>query len=129
MVVAETNDHWRKVRDLEGDECWTHKSKLSGAKMALVLEDGLPLYTRPSSTAPITAHLGRGVITRIEASRDDWLRISTKGSRAGQRGPPFGALRPATLMLRRRIDHVRLPLYLAAHKGENSPNGGNEEQL
>ena len=75
------NDHWRKIRDLEGDECWTHKSKLSGAKTAFVLENGLALHARPNSAAPITAHLGRGLIARIEASRDGWLRISTKGVR------------------------------------------------
>ena len=79
MVVAETKDYWRKVRDLEGDECWTHRSKLSGAKTALVLEDGLSLHSRPNTKAPVTARLGRGLIARIETSRDGWLQISAKG--------------------------------------------------
>ncbi len=51
VIVAETSDHWRKIRDIEGDQCWTHKSKLSGVDTALVLRDGLALRTRPRDNA------------------------------------------------------------------------------
>ncbi len=79
MVVAETTDHWRKVRDVDGDECWIHKTKLSNAKTALVTVDGLALYARPSAAAPQRARLGRGVIARIEAVENGWLRVSVDG--------------------------------------------------
>lgn len=79
MVVAETTDHWRKIRDAEGDECWTHKTKLSGVETALVLEDGLTLRTRPDATAPARARLGRGLVARVEAARGGWLRVSMRG--------------------------------------------------
>ncbi len=96
MVVAETNDHWRKVRDLEGDECWTHKSKLSGVKTALVLNDRLPLHKRPDDDAPVIAHLGRGLIARIEASHDGWLRISAKGVKGWAAQSAFWGAHPGT---------------------------------
>jgi SH3-like domain-containing protein len=79
MIVAETRDHWRKIRDPEGDECWTHKSKLSGELTALVLEDGLVLRARPDANAPAKANLGRGVIARVDDVRDGWLKVSTDG--------------------------------------------------
>jgi SH3-like domain-containing protein len=79
MVVAETTDHWRKVRDVDDDECWIHKTKLSNAKTALVTVDGLALYTRPSAAAPQKVRLGRGVIARIEAVENGWLRVSVDG--------------------------------------------------
>ncbi len=79
MVVAETHDHWRKVRDSEGDECWIHKTKLSGIDTALVLEEGLALRARPSRSAPEKARLGRGLIARVEMTRDGWLRVSADG--------------------------------------------------
>jgi len=79
MVVAETNDHWRKIRDREGDECWTHQSKLSGVETALVVKDGLALRGRPTITAPTKARLGRGLIARVEAERNGWLKISASG--------------------------------------------------
>ncbi len=79
MVVAETTDHWRKVRDVDGDECWIHKTKLSNAKTALVTVDGLTLYAQPSAAAPQKARLGRGVIARVEAVENGWLRVSVDG--------------------------------------------------
>ena len=79
MVVAETSDYWRKLRDSEGDECWVHRSKLSGTRTALVIVDGLALYTKPGTSAPLRARLGKGIIGRIDTVQGDWLRISTGG--------------------------------------------------
>lgn len=81
VVVAETRDHWRKIRDMEGDSCWTHKSKLSGARTVLVLEDGLALRSKPNSAAPARARLGRGVVAQVEKTRDGWLKISANGKK------------------------------------------------
>ncbi len=79
MVVAETTDHWRKVRDVDDDECWIHKTKLSNAKTALVTVDGLTLFARPNAAAPKKARLGRGVIARVETVENGWLRVSVDG--------------------------------------------------
>jgi len=95
MIVAETRDHWRKIRDPEGDECWTHKSKLSGAETALVLEDGLILRAKPNGVAPVRARLGRGVIARVETSRDGWLRVSADGRTGWARSSAFWGARAA----------------------------------
>ncbi len=79
MVVAETSDHWRKIRDSEGDECWSHRSKLSGIRTALVIVDGLALHTRPGPEMPMRARLGRGIIGRVEAVEGNWVQFSTDG--------------------------------------------------
>ncbi len=88
MVIAETRDHWRKIRDSEGDECWIHRTKLSGAKTAIVIEDGLILRAQPRNGAMQKARLGRGVVARVEKSRDGWVKISAPSVRgwASQRG-------------------------------------------
>ncbi len=89
LIVAETRDHWRKIRDVEGDECWTHKSKLSGAETALVLEDGLALRAKPDVRAPARARLGRGVIARVESEKSGWLRVSADGMKGWARASAF----------------------------------------
>jgi len=81
LIVAETTDHWRKLRDRDGDECWTHKSKLSGAETALVIKDGAALHTKPNDYAPLSARLGEGLIAEIEKSRGPWRRIRAGGFR------------------------------------------------
>lgn len=93
MIVAETRDHWRKIRDVEGDECWTHKSKLSGDETALVLEDGLTLRARPDANAPAKARLGRGVIARVDGARGSWLRVSADGVKGWARSSAFWGAR------------------------------------
>jgi SH3-like domain-containing protein len=79
MVVAETRDHWRKIRDAEGDECWIHRAKLSGAPTALVIEDGLALRERPRDDAVQKARLGRGRVARVESSERGWVKVSADG--------------------------------------------------
>ena len=82
IVVAETTDHWRKIQDLERDECWVHKSKLSGDKTAVVLQDRLALRRRPDEQAPVIATLGSGLIVSVEEATGPWIRIRT-GRRHG----------------------------------------------
>lgn len=89
LIVAETRDHWRKLRDPEGDECWTHKSKLSGELTALVLDDGLALHARPEAHAPARASLGRGVIVKVEQTRGSWLKVSADGIKGWARASAF----------------------------------------
>lgn len=79
LVIAETRDHWRKVRDAEGDECWIHRAKLSGAKTVIVVRDGLALRARPSDAAVQKARLGAGVVARIETARGGWVKVSADG--------------------------------------------------
>lgn len=89
MVVAETRDHWRKVRDPDGDECWVHKSKLSSAAMALVTREGVILRAKPDDNSPEKARLGHGLIARVETARDGWLKISADGVKGWARQSNF----------------------------------------
>lgn len=81
LVVAETRDHWRKIRDPDGDECWIHRTKLSGAKTIIIVEEGLVVRARPNDGASQKARLGRGVIARVEKSGNSWVKISAPGVR------------------------------------------------
>lgn len=88
MIIAETTDHWRKVRDPEGDECWIHKSKLSGAKTVIALAD-VSLRAKPATDAPLRATLADGVIARVEDAEGDWLRLEADGLKGWARIDAF----------------------------------------
>jgi len=79
MVIAETTDNWRKVRDRTGDECWVHASLLSGAQTAEVTHADTPVHVRARPDARIRARLGAGVIARVSACTEGWCRVQVNG--------------------------------------------------
>jgi len=76
MVVAETADHWRKVRDVAGDEMWIHRSKLSGRRTAAVIGDAPVVVRRaeaPDSEA--RAMLSAGVVVALGRCAERACRV------------------------------------------------------
>ena len=79
MVVAESVDHWRKIRDAAGDECWAHKVTLRAQTHVQTLRE-TALRRKPSRNASAAAQLGPGVLARIDARKDGWLKVSAGGA-------------------------------------------------
>lgn len=75
LVVAESVDHWRKIRDPVGDECWVHRTTLKAPTHVLVLEE-IALSNRPAADGRVSGRIGAGVLARVIARRDGWVRIS-----------------------------------------------------
>jgi len=75
LVIAETHDHWRKVRDRDGDECWAHKTVLRSPSHAFSTAE-LDLLTRPKSDAEVRGRISQDVLVKIERSKKDWIRVS-----------------------------------------------------
>lgn len=80
LVVAETTDHWRKIRDVEGAECWTHQTTLRAASHVMALDE-TTLYARPDPNSAVRARLAPDVLARIERAEGDWARVSADGAR------------------------------------------------
>ncbi len=81
-VIAEF-EHWRRVRDAEGDIGWIFHSLLDGRRKALVLPtrggEPLALYALPSDTSEVVAAAEPGVVAKLEACLEDWCQISAGG--------------------------------------------------
>jgi SH3-like domain-containing protein len=75
MVIAESVDHWRKIRDAAGDECWAHRVTLRPQTHVLT-ETETALLKRPALSAPAAAQLAPGVLARIDARKGGWLKVS-----------------------------------------------------
>ncbi|MEM9169614.1 MAG: SH3 domain-containing protein [Pseudomonadota bacterium] len=93
LVVAETIDHWRKLRDVEGDECWAHRSVLRGPTHAYARR-ATALRVRPRADAAERAVLAPRAMAKIEKRRGDWVRVGA-GARAGwARADDFWGVEP-----------------------------------
>lgn len=75
LVVAESVDHWRKLRDPDRDECWAHQTTLKGQTHVLTVSP-VELRRKPSVRADISARLGEGVLARIGKRRDGWILVT-----------------------------------------------------
>jgi len=80
LIVAESVDHWRKLSDSEGDECWAHQTTLRAQTHILSVED-TPLLARPAADARLSGQLGPGVLAKIVKRRDDWIQVKAGAAR------------------------------------------------
>ena len=75
-------DHWRKIRDIAGDEGWVHHSLLSGRRGAIITpqedaeSDLVMLLRKPKEGARATAKLAGGVIASIKECRINYCNIN-----------------------------------------------------
>lgn len=75
LIVAESVDHWRKLRDPAGDECWVYSTTLRAQTHVLALH-AVTLLRRPNADAPESAALAKGVLAKIIRRKKGWLLVS-----------------------------------------------------
>lgn len=78
LIIAETRDHWRKIRDSEGSECWAHQTTLAARNHVLVLQE-TPLRARPSSNGAVKARLAPGLLAEFDGAEGDYARVKAAG--------------------------------------------------
>jgi SH3-like domain-containing protein len=73
-------DHWRKIKDHEGQVGWIHKSLLSGKRNGIVAaEDNVALYRKPSTEDKIIAYLEPDVIVKFKTCDKHWCELEASG--------------------------------------------------
>ena len=76
-------EHWRRVRDSEGDDGWVFHSRLSGRRTAQInpkLKDAnVPIFATGADSAQVVARLQPGVIGTVEQCTGRWCRITGDG--------------------------------------------------
>lgn len=81
IVIAETKDHWRKIRDKAGMSCWVHKTLLTAVTHVYATRN-FDLTAKPRSETRIRAKISQGAMVRLSMTRGGWAKIST-GAIAG----------------------------------------------
>ena len=96
LVIAETVDHWRKLRDREGDECWAHKMVLKAPRKAFVTKQAV-IRVKPNSTSKVRAHLAQNALVTVETTKDGWTRVNTGVMRGWMEDSALWGLRGSAL--------------------------------
>src|SRR5688572_18985557 len=81
-IIAEF-EHWRRIRDSDGEEGWIYQSLLAGNRTAIVepwkKDAAAPLRSRPERSAAAVAMLKSGVIGRVEQCTGQWCELHVDG--------------------------------------------------
>jgi SH3-like domain-containing protein len=81
-VIAEF-EHWRRIRDSEGEEGWVYQSLLAGERTVIVepWKKGtvIVLHRNPDPSAPAVARLKSGVIGDVQQCSGQWCEIAVEG--------------------------------------------------
>lgn len=70
LVIAESTDHWRKVRDADGDECWAYHTVLAARSHVQAVRE-LAIFSAPQKGTILRGRLGPGVLARLVKTRRD----------------------------------------------------------
>ncbi|MDP2124590.1 MAG: SH3 domain-containing protein [Parvibaculum sp.] len=85
LEVTAESDHWRRIRDHEGDGGWIWHTLLDGTRSAIVVGDApedaeapVALHAKPEADADIVAYLEPGLVTTLRGCKAGWCRIEVQ---------------------------------------------------
>ncbi|MFV9902429.1 MAG: SH3 domain-containing protein [Rickettsiales endosymbiont of Dermacentor nuttalli] len=77
-VLAEF-EHWRKVRDKQGDEAWVHESMLTGKRVGVVIGNQLQvIYNKPNNVSKKICILEPELRVNIVTCKQEWCLIQVE---------------------------------------------------
>jgi|SRR5688572_26898986 SH3-like domain-containing protein len=81
-IIAEF-EHWRRIRDSEGEEGWVYQTLLAGHRTAIVEPwrkgSTVALRNKPERSAAAVAMLKSGVVGEVEQCTGQWCELTVNG--------------------------------------------------
>ena len=77
VLIQDSSNNFRKVRDHENNSGWIHISQLSKKKAAITIDDDLILFSNSTIYSNPLAILKKGRLVRIIKCKDEWCKINT----------------------------------------------------
>ncbi|WP_206374202.1 SH3 domain-containing protein [Sneathiella chinensis] len=87
-IIAEY-EHWRQIRDIEGETGWVHRNLLSGRRTILVTEDPRPLYEDPKEDSEVLLLAEPGVQGKLLQCDGEWCQVEIAGNEGWLRANQF----------------------------------------
>ena len=75
LLVQDSFENFRKVRDHENNTGWVHVSQLSKKKAAITIKDDLLVFDRPSIYSTPSVILKKGRLCKVKKCKDNWCKV------------------------------------------------------
>jgi SH3-like domain-containing protein len=77
VLVQDTSDNFRKIRDHENNSGWIHISQLSKKKAAIIISNNEIVFKSSTIYSNPLAILEEGRLVKIKKCREAWCKISS----------------------------------------------------
>ena len=78
VLVQDTSDNWRKIRDQENNTGWIHRSQLSKKKAAITIDDQVIMFKNPTIFSKPLVVLEKGRLCLISKCKDEWCSVKVE---------------------------------------------------
>ena len=77
VLVQDTSDNWRKIRDHENNSGWIHLSQLSKKKAAIIINDQVIMFKNATIFSKPLVILEKGRLCLISKCEEEWCKVKT----------------------------------------------------
>ena len=77
VLIQDSSDNFRKVRDHENNSGWIHISQLSKKKAAIVIDENLIMFSSPTIYSNPIARIKKGRLLKIKKCKIEWCKVNT----------------------------------------------------
>tara|TARA_B100000780_G_scaffold263696_1_gene217776 strand:- start:151 stop:597 length:447 start_codon:yes stop_codon:yes gene_type:complete len=78
VLIQDTSDNWRKIRDQENNTGWIHRSQLSKKKAAITIDDQVIMFKNPTIFSKPLVVLEKGRLCLISKCKDEWCSVKVE---------------------------------------------------
>ncbi len=77
VLIQESSDNFRKIRDHENNSGWVHISQLSKKKAAIVINEELIMFSNSTIYSNPIALVKKGRLVKINKCKDKWCKVKS----------------------------------------------------
>tara|TARA_Y100000389_G_scaffold62069_1_gene58137 strand:- start:2011 stop:2460 length:450 start_codon:yes stop_codon:yes gene_type:complete len=78
VLVQDSSDNFRKIRDHENNTGWIHISQLSKKKAAIVIDDKIIMFKSSTIYSNPIAILKKGRLVKINKCKNTWCKVKSE---------------------------------------------------
>ena len=78
VLVQDSSDNWRKIKDHENNTGWIHRTQLSKKKSGLTIDDEVIIFKNPTIFSKPLVVLQKGRLCLVSKCKDKWCKIKVE---------------------------------------------------